>query len=93
MSTLTPWTTLLTACCVPAGPVLNHVQALSDPQAEARNMVAEVDHATVGRSKTLGVHVKLSETPGSVRRAAPVLGEHNHEVWSDWLGSATQAAD
>jgi len=78
---------------VPAGPVLNHVQALSDPQAEARNMVAEVDHATVGRSKTLGVHVKLSETPGSVRRAAPVLGEHNHEVWSDWLGSANQAAD
>ena len=78
---------------VPAGPVLNHVQALSDPQAEARAMVVEVEHSTAGRSKTLGVHVKLSETPGSVRRAAPVLGEHNDEVWADWLGGASLAAD
>ncbi|MGK0171578.1 MAG: crotonobetainyl-CoA:carnitine CoA-transferase CaiB-like acyl-CoA transferase, partial [Gammaproteobacteria bacterium] len=78
---------------VPAGPVLNHVEALSDPQTKARDMVVEVDHATVGKSKTLGVHVKLSDTPGSVRRAAPTLGQHNDEVWDDWLRDPAQAAD
>lgn len=87
------WCTEFERVGVPAGPVLNHVQALSDPQATAREMVAEVEHTTVGTTKTLGVHVKLSDTPGSVRRAAPILGEHNEEVWSEWLGASSQAAD
>lgn len=78
---------------VPAGPVLNHVQSLSDPQALAREMVVEVEHTAAGRSKTLGVQAKLSDTPGSIRRAAPMLGEHNDEVWNDWLGESSQAAD
>ncbi len=69
---------------VPAGPVLNHVQALSDPQTLAREMVAEVDHTTAGKTKTLGVTVKLSETPGAVRRAAPLLGEHTDEIIAQW---------
>ncbi|MEM7254726.1 MAG: CoA transferase [Pseudomonadota bacterium] len=86
------WCTQFEAVGVPAGPVLNHVEALSDPQTLARNMVAEVDHATAGKTKTLGVTVKLSETPGSVRRAAPVLGEHTQEILSQW-GAQPAAAD
>ncbi len=77
---------------VPAGPVLNHVQALSDPQTLAREMVTEVEHPRAGRMKTLGVHIKLSATPGSVRRPAPLLGEHTGEVLADWLGGR-EAAD
>jgi crotonobetainyl-CoA:carnitine CoA-transferase CaiB-like acyl-CoA transferase len=33
-----------------------------------------------GRFRTMGVPVKLSDTPGSVRRAAPRLGEHTNEI-------------
>jgi CoA:oxalate CoA-transferase len=49
----------------------------------AREMVVAVDHAKAGPSRTLGVAVKLSDTPGSVRRAAPVLGQHNDEVFAE----------
>ena len=94
---LTPYFAKQTTACwceqldqvgVPAGPVLNHVQALSDPQAQARHMVEEVEHTTLGSSKTLGIPVKLSDTPGSVRRAAPLLNEHADEVLRDWLSPA-----
>ncbi len=77
---------------IPVGPVLNHVEALADPQAKAREMVVEVEHPTAGKSKTLGVPVKLSDTPGSVRRAAPLLGAHNDEVFDDWLAAKPAAA-
>jgi formyl-CoA transferase len=43
-------------------------------------MVAEVEHAKAGRQKTLGVPLKLSATPGGVRRAAPLLGQHDDEI-------------
>jgi formyl-CoA transferase len=43
-------------------------------------MVGEVTHAKAGRQKTLGVPVKLSATPGGLRRAAPTLGEHDGEL-------------
>ena len=56
-------------------------------------MVVEVEHSKLGKTKTLGVQVKLSETPGSVRRGAPLVGEHNDEVFTDWLDTASDAAE
>ena len=81
------WCTELEAAGVPAGPVMNHVEALSDPHTLARGMVQEVDHPSAGRMKTLGVPVKLSRTGGAVRRPAPMLGEHTGEVLAEWLGA------
>jgi len=82
------WCERFDAAGIPAGPVLNHVQALSDPQALAREMVVEVEHSSAGTTRTLGLPVKLSQSPGSVRRAAPLLGEHDDEVFEDWLRPA-----
>ena len=79
------WCERFDAAGIPAGPVQNHVQALSDPQAVARDMVVETEHTKAGKMKTLGLPVKLSATPGKVSRAAPVLAEHNDEVFNDWL--------
>lgn len=76
------WMAALEAEGVPAGPVLHHDEVFADPQILARGMVAEVDHAKAGRQKTLGVPLKLSATPGGVRRAAPTLGQHDDEVRS-----------
>jgi crotonobetainyl-CoA:carnitine CoA-transferase CaiB-like acyl-CoA transferase len=53
---------------------------LTDPQILARDMVVETEHPETGRFRTLGVPVKMSDTPGGVRRAAPRLGEHTEEV-------------
>ena len=85
------WCAKLEAVGVPAGPVMNHVEALSDPHCLARDMVQEVEHPAAGRSKTLGIPVKLSRTGGAIRRPAPMLGEHTGEVIAEWLG--TGAAD
>jgi crotonobetainyl-CoA:carnitine CoA-transferase CaiB-like acyl-CoA transferase len=43
-------------------------------------MVVEVEHATLGPVKTLGVPVKFSDTPGQVRTGAPLYGQHTREV-------------
>ncbi|HYB55937.1 MAG TPA: CoA transferase [Alphaproteobacteria bacterium] len=74
------WLAKLGEAGIPAGPVVDHAELFADPQLRAREMVVEVEHPSAGRMKTLGVPIKLSETPGSVRRPAPRLGEHTAEV-------------
>ena len=74
------WLDALEEAGIPAGPVLDFAEALSHPQTIAREMVVEVQHAIAGPTRTLGVPAKLSATPGTVRRAAPALGEHTREV-------------
>ena len=73
---------------VPAGPVLDFAEALSHPQVVAREMVVEAEHTKAGRTHTLGVPAKLSMTPGSIRVAAPALGEHTREVLESIAGAA-----
>jgi formyl-CoA transferase len=51
-----------------------------DPQVKARQMVIEVDDPKRGKIKQVGIGPKLSETPGSIRRLAPQLGEHTDEI-------------
>jgi len=74
------WLERMEQAGLPAGPVLDILEMQADPQARAREMIVEVDHPTAGRVKTLGHPVKFSETPASLRRAAPVLGQHSREV-------------
>ena len=59
---------------------------VADPQVRAREMFVELDHPIYGRVKTTGTPLKMSETPGRVRRLAPMPGEHNEEVFVGMLG-------
>jgi crotonobetainyl-CoA:carnitine CoA-transferase CaiB-like acyl-CoA transferase len=74
------WVQRLNHAGVPAGPVLDISQMQMDPQALSREMITEVEHPIAGRMKTLGTPVKFHGTPGGVKRAAPVLGQHSREV-------------
>ncbi len=65
---------------VPAGPVLDIAQMHADPQALAREMIVETTHPVAGQVKAIGLPIKFSETPGSVNKAAPLLGQHTLEV-------------
>jgi crotonobetainyl-CoA:carnitine CoA-transferase CaiB-like acyl-CoA transferase len=77
------WLDALDRKGVPCGPVNDMLQALSDPQTIAREMVVEVDHATLGPVQTLGLPVKFSGTPGKVRKGAPLYGEHTRQVLAE----------
>lgn len=74
------WVQLLSAAGVPCSPVNTIGEALDNPQVVALEMLQEQCHPTAGRLHVLGVPVTLSETPGSVRTPAPLLGEHTDEV-------------
>ncbi len=74
------WLDRLEAAGVAAGPILDIAEMHADPQTLARGMITEVDHAKVGRMKTLGPPIKFSETPAGVHRAAPLYGQHTREV-------------
>jgi crotonobetainyl-CoA:carnitine CoA-transferase CaiB-like acyl-CoA transferase len=74
------WIAIFEANGLPCGPINNYDQVFADPHIRARAMVVETDHPTLGRLRTLGSPVKMSETPPVVGRRAPLLGEHTREV-------------
>jgi formyl-CoA transferase len=74
------WLARLDAEGVPAGPINSYPEALADPHALARAMVVDLVHPGAGPIKALGIPVKLSDTPGAVDRAAPLVGEHTAEL-------------
>jgi len=78
------WLAKFEAAGLPAGPVLDIVQMHRDPQALAREMVVDVEHARLGPVKTIGLPVKFSETPGGVVMGAPVYGQHTREVLCEY---------
>jgi formyl-CoA transferase len=86
------WIKQLTAAGVPCGAVREIPEVLGDPQIDAREMIAAVEHAAAGTVKVLGVPLKLSDTPGSVRTAPPRLGQHTDGVLRE-LGLAADDID
>lgn len=66
---------------IPCGPVLNIKEAIEHPNIQAREMMVHCEHPTAGDQYFQGCVVKLSETPGSVETPAPLLGQHNAEVF------------
>jgi crotonobetainyl-CoA:carnitine CoA-transferase CaiB-like acyl-CoA transferase len=85
------WITRLTEAGVPCGSVRDLHEVFTDPQLTAREMIATLDHATIGALRLLGVPVKLSDTPASVRSAPPTLGQHTDSVLLDDLGMTREA--
>ena len=78
---------------LPAGPVLSVTEMHADPQAQARAMVVETTHPKAGRTKAIGLPIKLSETPGGICRPAPVFGQHTREVLEETGYSASEISD
>jgi crotonobetainyl-CoA:carnitine CoA-transferase CaiB-like acyl-CoA transferase len=74
------WVRILREAGVPVGPINDYREVFEDPHTHAREMVVEMEHPVEGTVRGLGIPVKLSDTPGRIRRAAPLLGEHTAEV-------------
>lgn len=74
------WFDLLSPQDIPVGKVYDIGEVFSDPQVIHRKMVIELEHPKLGSVKQVGILPKLSETPGQVRRFAPIHGEHTDEI-------------
>ncbi|MCK9496877.1 MAG: CoA transferase, partial [Dehalococcoidia bacterium] len=76
----------LQAAGVPAAPVMANWELLSDPHLAEREFYVPVNHPEVGVFPFPGMPWKLTRTPGTIRRPAPLFAEHNREVLGGILG-------
>lgn len=81
------WLQRLTAAGVPCAPVLTRTAMLSDPQVVANGIVVETSHQHAGLLRQARPAARFSETPATIRRDGPALGEQTAEVLAE-LGYA-----
>ena len=71
---------------IPFGMVQTTQEITDSPQHKARKFLQEVEHPVMGRVTMPGAPFKMMETPWQSSRPAPLLGEHNEEIYCDRLG-------
>ena len=81
---------ILQASGVPAAAVLNNSQMVRDPHLNERGFCIEDDHPETGKRIISGFSWHLDRTPGEVRSHAPLLGQHNQEIFGDLLGMSKE---
>ena len=74
------WMELLDKAGVPNSPINDIATLVQDPQVRSRNMVVKVPHPDIPDLEVPGSPLRLAESPATVRRYPPRLGEHNDEV-------------
>ncbi|MGY8955510.1 MAG: CaiB/BaiF CoA transferase family protein [Alphaproteobacteria bacterium] len=82
--TTAEWLVKLEAAGVPAGPVYDVKEMSEDPHTIARGMIQKVPAATGGEHAVVAHPVKYSADPTTIRRGAPLLGEHSREVLAEF---------
>ncbi|MFK7967051.1 MAG: CaiB/BaiF CoA transferase family protein [Burkholderiaceae bacterium] len=70
---------------IPMGAINTVDQVVHHPQVKARGAMVEMTHPSAGAVNMVNVPVKLSATPGSIRRPAPALGQHSGEILREVL--------
>ncbi|MDP6513938.1 MAG: CaiB/BaiF CoA-transferase family protein, partial [SAR202 cluster bacterium] len=75
---------------LPPGSVLELNELFQNPQVVHNDMVVEAEHPAYGRVKLTGFPVKLSDTPATLRKAPPTVGEQNEEVLQEFGYSADE---
>ncbi|MCQ4629520.1 CoA transferase [Shinella sp. CPCC 100929] len=85
------------------GEVKSHLQAAEDPQVRHMELVTSYEHPRAGTVKVVAPAVRHSETPATIRRPAPLVGQHSREILSEfgysqdeieaWLASGVVYAD
>ncbi|MGH7312927.1 MAG: CaiB/BaiF CoA transferase family protein, partial [Candidatus Rokuibacteriota bacterium] len=77
------WYALLVKADVCVGKVHDIEEVVRDPQVTHRQMIVEAEHPVLGKVRQFGIAIKLSDTPGTVRSAAPLPGEHTESVLTE----------
>ncbi|MGE5541779.1 MAG: CoA transferase, partial [Bacillota bacterium] len=78
------WLEILEKQGVPCGPINSVGGVVNDPQVSARAMIVETHHPIAGKVKMAGIPIKMSETPLTIDRPAPTLGQHTGEILGEF---------
>jgi crotonobetainyl-CoA:carnitine CoA-transferase CaiB-like acyl-CoA transferase len=89
LRTTEEWLDLLATKDVWCAPVQGFDELVDDPQVAHNDLLATVEHPNGGELRVVGIPVRFSATPGSVRSGPPGVGQHTDEV----LASAGFSAD
>lgn len=87
------WIEVFMSVNVPVGPIHDIGQALQHPQTRANDRIVELDHPVAGRSHAIGLPIRFSHASTTVRRSAPLLGEHSREALLDYGLSNSEIDD
>ncbi|MCH8988113.1 MAG: CoA transferase [Chloroflexi bacterium] len=87
------WVGLIVEAGVPCGPINRVSEVVSNPQVLARNMISEVEHPNIPNLKFPSSPLKLTDSPATIRRVPPLLGQHNEEVLCEAGYSPEKIAD
>jgi len=82
------WEAILLPAGIPMGAINTLDQVVAHPQVQARGALVESTHPVAGTIRMVGPPVRFSETPGAVRRPAPLVGQHTAEVLRERLGTS-----
>lgn len=74
------WLEILEAHGIWAGPVHDYDDLVDDPQVRHNNMIVEMDHPTEGILRVTGIPIRFLDSPGSIRYAPPLVGQHTEEI-------------
>jgi len=77
------WFDHLSKSDICVGKMLTLDELEHDPQIKARNMIVEVETPSGEKVKQVGIAMKFSETPGSIRSVAPTTGQHTEAILAD----------
>ena len=74
----------------PVAPYNTAKEVLDSEQMGARGFFVQIEHPAAGKSKYPSAPYKFSKTPWKAGRPAPLLGQHNEEVYCQRLGYSKQ---
>ncbi|HRA47169.1 MAG TPA: CoA transferase, partial [Thermomicrobiales bacterium] len=90
--TAAEWTGIMDAHGVPASPINSIDTVVGLPQTLQQELIVSIPHPQIPDLRTQGIALKLSETPASIRRHPPLLGEHTEEVLAELGRTSTEIA-
>lgn len=67
-------------------PSFNQAELVSDPHVKERGWFTEVEHPEAGKMLQMSPPLRLSATPARIPRHAPLVGEHNYQIFCELLG-------
>ena len=91
-NTVSYWVEKISEAGVPCGPINQVSDVVNDPHVLSRDMISGIEHPNIPDLRFPGSPLNLTETPPTIRRAPPLLGQHNEEILNE-LGYSSESID